>query len=134
MSLRINHDDGFIIEKLGGPLNPGYATLDVTFYDQKFDELQIEFSDNVMMLFLEAKDLEHWNCEDINKYYEIRLNKDKMTKIVIKSKDRIRKIEPVSNLWTTGGYGFDMSARSYIGPKEEEEMMMNRLELAFEQN
>lgn len=105
MKLHISHDDGFIIDKLGGPLKSEYRSIEYSAVDHNFTYLTIEFMEDTY-IDLYPDNIQRFNYEDIIKYHEIRLNKNNMIKIRVKYVGKgfhayfeEEGIVPISNLW-----------------------------------
>ena len=136
MTLYINHNDGFIIDELGGPLQPEYESIHYHAYNHKFDRLTIEFGKDMKVEFY-PEDLERYDYRDIIKYHKIRLDKNNMTKIQVISvgnyiKDFGFGITPISQLWEFRGGESGVNWQYYVGPKDEEKIMINKINEIYE--
>ena len=71
-------------------------------------------------------DLSDWNYKEIIKFHEIRSDSNDMTKIEATG-PWLRKVPFVSNLWIFMNDTYNIHMHNYIGPKEEESEMRNKI-------
>ena len=128
ISFAISHDDGFILEKWGGPLKPDYESI-IYYSDNRSREfylMEVNYTETKSKQF-DEDDLQKWDYKDVIKFHEIRLGKNKMTKINVKCKGWLKKIAFVSNLWEWRDESYTKNSQDYVGPKEEESEMLNKI-------
>ena len=115
----------FIVDVFGGALKPEYKTIKYHSVDGEFDYLKIRFTENREKEFYDH-DFKKWNCKDIVKFHEIRLDKNSMTRINVKG-DWLRKVRFVSNLWQWREGYYYCKYQDYVGPQDEEVAMINEI-------